>query len=284
MSIRTVRFTNGAEFTYNEYEQAEVDAVVNYFRNTPGIAILSNEVVEVAPTMSVAPPEPISHQIDARVYYYSNSELEAHLMDHQRQERENRRSREEKWRNVFNQLSETQRNIWNTHTDWNDTLTIYAEGRLTRLDERPIITIKKELAIDNPDAFFKAMDNAEQILKEKEMERIRQMGSNLTWVPVESSMIKAVAYDPHYFRRRNSSTPTGTLYVLFTKGGVWKYVNVSAYLYNRLLESESKGKYFNRYIKTDKHEATDLTPPLSVMHNSIEQDVQNLLDDLLEEL
>ncbi len=59
-------------------------------------------------------------------------------------------------------------------------------------------------------------------------------------IQVNSSNIEQVAYDP----------TTATLLVHFHGGGQYSYAGVPQDVFDALLNSESKGKYFNKYIKT----------------------------------
>jgi lysyl-tRNA synthetase class 2 len=56
---------------------------------------------------------------------------------------------------------------------------------------------------------------------------------------VESSNLNQVYYDRRFHH----------LYIEFKSGTTYRYTNVSYYRYHMLMNSESKGKYFNRYIK-----------------------------------
>lgn len=58
---------------------------------------------------------------------------------------------------------------------------------------------------------------------------------------VESSLIKRVWHD-----NKNK-----ILHVEFRGGGYYIYYNVSRYRYYRLLNAESKGKYFLKYIRNN---------------------------------
>ena len=75
--------------------------------------------------------------------------------------------------------------------------------------------------------------------------------SNLNWIKVDSSAIASMAY----------KSSDKVLYVLFKKGSVYKYQNVSQYKYDKLTNAESKGKYLNDSIISDptNHVATLLT-------------------------
>lgn len=58
-------------------------------------------------------------------------------------------------------------------------------------------------------------------------------------IPVNSSNLAAVDYDE----------VTQTLYIQFHSGGRYKYFNVPAYIYQGLLNADSKGKYHHAHIK-----------------------------------
>ena len=58
-------------------------------------------------------------------------------------------------------------------------------------------------------------------------------------LPVTSSNIKSVGYDPKIF----------TLEVQFTDGRVYQYFNVPQLIYQNLLQAPSKGKFFASSIK-----------------------------------
>ena len=55
--------------------------------------------------------------------------------------------------------------------------------------------------------------------------------------PVSSSNIQSVGYE------------SGTLYIRFSKGGLYKYANVPQYIYDGLMQAYSHGEYFARNIK-----------------------------------
>jgi len=56
---------------------------------------------------------------------------------------------------------------------------------------------------------------------------------------VESSSIKAIGHDPK----------TRTLRIEFHSGGVYDYPNVGADEHKNLIEAESKGKHFHRFVR-----------------------------------
>lgn len=60
-----------------------------------------------------------------------------------------------------------------------------------------------------------------------------------TMKAVESSVIEAIWWNPK----------TATLHVKFLSGSYYIYYNVSKYRYYRFKNAESKGRYFNAYIK-----------------------------------
>ena len=57
--------------------------------------------------------------------------------------------------------------------------------------------------------------------------------------PVSSSLINQVYYD-----RRNK-----ILHILFHGNAYYIYYEVSYYRYRKLMQADSKGRYFNKYIK-----------------------------------
>lgn len=60
------------------------------------------------------------------------------------------------------------------------------------------------------------------------------------WIEVEnSSIIKAFRYDKYL----------GTLDVCFNTKTVYRYTTVSEQLYQEMLDADSKGSFFNRFIK-----------------------------------
>lgn len=58
-------------------------------------------------------------------------------------------------------------------------------------------------------------------------------------IPVDSSTLQDVSYDTE--RRR--------LILTFTSGSVYEYADVPVTIVRDLLEAESKGRYFNTYIR-----------------------------------
>ena len=58
-----------------------------------------------------------------------------------------------------------------------------------------------------------------------------------TWIPVASSAISAIAYEP------------GTLRVRFRGGGEYVYERVSRAEFLALLNAQSRGRYLNLHIK-----------------------------------
>lgn len=59
----------------------------------------------------------------------------------------------------------------------------------------------------------------------------------MNMVPVSSSDLESVGYE------------YDTLYIRFKSGGLYAYYNVSADVYNALMQAASKGKFFHVYIK-----------------------------------
>lgn len=57
--------------------------------------------------------------------------------------------------------------------------------------------------------------------------------------PVSSSLLETVGYDPE----------TETLEIELENGCVYQYRDVTESTYNELLEADSIGRYFNRYIR-----------------------------------
>lgn len=62
-------------------------------------------------------------------------------------------------------------------------------------------------------------------------------------IEVESSHLKSIGYN-HMAK---------TLEIEFQDGNIYQYVGVGTYTYNKLMKAESKGKYYNRYIKGNKN-------------------------------
>ena len=58
-------------------------------------------------------------------------------------------------------------------------------------------------------------------------------------IPVSSSNLKAVGYDPS----------TNTLQVVFLNGGLYEYYNVPSSIHSALMVASSKGTYFDAQIK-----------------------------------
>jgi hypothetical protein len=63
--------------------------------------------------------------------------------------------------------------------------------------------------------------------------------SNATWRYVDSSVIEAIWWNPK----------SKVLHVKFLSGSYYIYYEVNKYRYYRFKNSESKGKYFNKYIR-----------------------------------
>jgi len=57
--------------------------------------------------------------------------------------------------------------------------------------------------------------------------------------PVSSSDLASVGYDENL----------KILEIAFNSGGIYQYKNVPGYIYQRLMNASSKGKYFHRYIE-----------------------------------
>lgn len=58
-------------------------------------------------------------------------------------------------------------------------------------------------------------------------------------IPVKSSVIRAVDYDPHSMK----------LFILFHSGYTYVYHRVPERIFTGLLRAPSKGRYFNSYIR-----------------------------------
>lgn len=61
----------------------------------------------------------------------------------------------------------------------------------------------------------------------------------MQWIQVSSTAIDALFYE---LKKEN-------LFVRFTTGKIYEYVDVSQKIYHDFLNAESKGKFFNFYIK-----------------------------------
>jgi len=61
----------------------------------------------------------------------------------------------------------------------------------------------------------------------------------MNWLPVKSSNIEAVAYDPE----------KKILSVRFIKSGIYHYFDVPQNIFDELRDAESVGKYFAEWIK-----------------------------------
>jgi hypothetical protein len=68
---------------------------------------------------------------------------------------------------------------------------------------------------------------------------IGKKGGFMNWIPVESSNIEAISYNPG----------TKVLSVRFLKSGVYHYNDVPEHLIDEMMEAESVGKYFSQWIK-----------------------------------
>ena len=62
--------------------------------------------------------------------------------------------------------------------------------------------------------------------------------ASMKLIPVESSMIQAVGYDPD----------TQELEIVFNSGNVYRYVNVPQKEYEGLMSADSKGQYMRANI------------------------------------
>ena len=72
------------------------------------------------------------------------------------------------------------------------------------------------------------------------VKRKSKQSRKLSWVEVESSQIESVAWDNE------------TLFVRFQNGNVYSYEEVEEEEYKALLNAESVGKHFSKYIKGEK--------------------------------
>lgn len=74
--------------------------------------------------------------------------------------------------------------------------------------------------------------------------------------PVESSMIRAVGYDP----------ATETLEVEFNTGKVWQYLDVPAEVHRQLMASDSHGSYMRSLVIDVYQDRQIKTPRTSRRH------------------
>lgn len=58
-------------------------------------------------------------------------------------------------------------------------------------------------------------------------------------IPVSSSNLASAGYD----------SSSSTLEIEFLNGGIYQYFGVPEYVYNELLNADSKGQYFDRNVK-----------------------------------
>ena len=70
-------------------------------------------------------------------------------------------------------------------------------------------------------------------------------------IPVKSRDVKSVGYDER----------TQTLEVEFLSGGIYEYSRVSEQVYEELLQADSKGKYFRRYVRDNLEYSYSQTYP-----------------------
>jgi len=61
----------------------------------------------------------------------------------------------------------------------------------------------------------------------------------MTQTRVLSQLLKAIGYDAN----------SGTLEVQFRNGGTFQFFSVPAFVYNKLLNAESKGSYFENRVR-----------------------------------
>ena len=71
------------------------------------------------------------------------------------------------------------------------------------------------------------------------MGQIVEIHNPIDWVPVDSSVLKAVAY---LARRR-------WFYLRFQSGEIYRYFDFPAQQYRNFLAAESKGNYFGKHIR-----------------------------------
>ena len=62
-------------------------------------------------------------------------------------------------------------------------------------------------------------------------------------IPVRSSAIGAVGYDPHVMRMQ----------IRFVQGHTYTFCGVPQSIFDGLLSASSKGKYYERYIRDKYH-------------------------------
>jgi hypothetical protein len=67
------------------------------------------------------------------------------------------------------------------------------------------------------------------------------MSEEIERIEVESSQIKSVGHDVSEER----------LYIEFKSGSLYRYSNVTQQIFDSLMDSESKGKYFHRVIRAE---------------------------------
>lgn len=72
------------------------------------------------------------------------------------------------------------------------------------------------------------------------VKRKSKQSRKLSWIEVESSQIESVAWD------------SDTLFIRFHGGNVYSYEDVEEEEYKALLNAESVGKHFSKYIKGEK--------------------------------
>jgi KTSC domain len=69
-------------------------------------------------------------------------------------------------------------------------------------------------------------------------------------IPLDSSTLASAAFD----------TATGLLELEFCSGALYRYCSVPASLYHDLLAADSKGRFFNRFIR-NRFPSTLVAPP-----------------------
>ena len=67
----------------------------------------------------------------------------------------------------------------------------------------------------------------------------KEIGEKMELIKVKSSNIDSIGWSANILR------------VLFSHGTAYDYLNVEKELYEELMEADSKGSFFNRYIKVN---------------------------------
>ena len=74
----------------------------------------------------------------------------------------------------------------------------------------------------------------------------------MSWTMLDSTMLQAAAYEDQM----------GALLLQFHGGAVYAYLDAPASLFQQLLHAESKGRYFNSWIR-NRFQTVLITPPAS---------------------